>query len=106
MSVTSSLSTEVLEGGTIIVTASFQDENGDAATPKTLKYTLKHGGIVVNSKEDISITPGESVSVTLSGDDLPQGEVFFILEGTYDSSAGTDLPLKGRAKITVSDPEY
>jgi len=103
MAVTSSLSVEVLAGGTIIVSASFEDENSDAVTPNTLTYTLLNEyEEVINSIEDESITPDTTVSVTLSGDDVPAGNNYFIVEGTYDSSAGSDLPLKGYATYSVT----
>ena len=102
MSVTASLSVDVLDGGTIILSASFKDEDGVAVTPNELTYTLLNEyEEVVNSREDVSITPAESVSVTLSGADLPAGTHYWIVEGTYDSNAGTDLPLKGYATFTV-----
>ena len=103
MSVTATLDTSVIEGSTIVVTAAFTDEDGDSVAPNELKYTLKREGVIVNSKEEISITPSSSVDVVLSGDDLPQGTLYFIIEGTYDSNAGTDLSLKGWAKIVVGD---
>lgn len=103
MSVTAELDTSVLEGGTIVVTASFTDEDGNSVTPNELKYTLKKEGMIVNEKEEESVTPSSSVDVVLSGDDLPQGTLYFIIEGTYDSNAGSDLPLKGWAKIEVGD---
>jgi hypothetical protein len=103
MSVTAELDTSVLEGSTIVVTASFTDEDGNSVVPNELKYTLKKEGTIVNSKDETSISPSSSVDVVLSGDDLPQGTLYFIIEGTYDSNAGSDLPLKGWAKIEVSD---
>jgi hypothetical protein len=56
---------------------------------------------VVNSLEDKTISPASSIEVTLSGDDLPAGDLYFIIEGTYDSDAGSNLPLKGYATFTV-----
>ena len=102
MSVTSTLNTEVLEGGTIIISASFTDENGNAATPSELSYTLyNHANGVINGKENVSITPDTAVSVTLYGDDLPSGNLFFLVEGKYNSDAGSDLPIKAYAKFDV-----
>ena len=102
MTVTATLSIDVLEGGTVGVTAAFTDEDGDAATPKTLTYTLLNAKEeVINSKEDETLTPATSVTVPLSGDDLPAGKIFFVVNGTYDSDLGSDLPLKGYADFTV-----
>lgn len=102
MSVTASLSVDVLDGGTIILSASFQDEDGAAVVPNELTYTLLNEyEEVVNSRENITITPAESVSVTLSGDDLPAGTLYWVIEGTYDSSAGSDLQLVGYAYFHV-----
>ena len=91
----------IYKGGTAIVEVSFTDENGDSVVPNTVEYTLKKEGVVVNSKEDISVTPSASVSISLVGDDLPQGDVYFYINGTYNSSAGDNLPLRGFTKITV-----
>ena len=102
MAVTASLSVDVLEGGTIIVGASFEDEAGSSVVPNTLTYTvLNEYEEVVNSLEDQTISPASSIEVTLSGNDLPAGKLYFIIEGTYDSDAGSGLPLKGYATFTV-----
>ena len=104
MSVTASLSVDVLQGGTIVLTASFTDEDGNSVVPNTLTYTLLDAyEEVVNTLEDQTITPASSVEVVLSGDDLPDAvSYYFVVEGTYDSDAGTDLPLKGYATFTVT----
>lgn len=101
MSVTTTLNVSVLAGGTVIVGASFQDEDENSVTPNTLNYTvLNEYEEVINSLDEISITPDTSIQVTLSGDDLPEGKPYFLLKGTYDSSAGSDLPLKGYAILS------
>ena len=102
MAATASLSVDVLEGGTVIVGASFEDSKGSSVTPNTLTYTvLNEYEEVVNSLKDQTISPSSSIEVTLSGDDLPAGKLYFLVEGTYDSDAGSNLPLKGYATFTV-----
>ena len=100
MSATTTISVDVLEGGTLIVGASFQDEDGNSVTPNTLNYTvLDRYEKVVNSLDEMTITPSSSIEVTLSGEDLPAGTLYFLLKGTYNSDAGSDLPLKGYVEI-------
>lgn len=102
MAVTASLSTEVLEGGTIGVVVSFEDDNGDPAVPNTLTYTLRDAyEEIINSKDKETLTPDTSVTVPLYGDDIPAGKVYFIIEGDYDSDLGSGLPLKGYATLNI-----
>lgn len=103
------LTTHAVEESTFIITASFTDEDGNAVTPSTLKWTLTDdAGNVINSREDVSIAPASSVDIVLSGDDLAlsgYGPAFRILtiEGTYSSDAGSDLPLKDSVKFVVDN---
>jgi hypothetical protein len=97
-----------IEGSTYVVTASFTDESGNAVTPNTVTWTLtSKGGTVINSREDVSETPGTSVDIVLTGDDLAIGsngqQRILTVNAVYDSSYGTDLPLKGRCTFTVED---
>lgn len=100
MSTTTNISVDVLEGGTLVISASFQDEQEASVVPNTLNYTLLDDyGQIVNSLDKVTVTPSSSIEVTLSGNNLPAGVLYFLLKGTYDSTAGTGLPLKGYAKI-------
>lgn len=96
------LTAKAMEESTYVITASFTDEAGDAATPKTLTWTLTDpDGVVVNNREDVIVSPlGESVTILLTGDDLALTGYLtrtrhLTLEGTYDGSLGSDLPFTG-----------
>ena len=97
-----------IEGSTYVVTAAFTDEDGDAVTPNTVTWTLTTtNGTVINSREDVSITPDTSVDIVLSGDDLAVGSNgryrILTVEAVYDSSYGTDLPLKARCAFEIEN---
>lgn len=103
------LETKAPEKGTYVITATYTDEDGNAVTPNAVTWTLTDkNGVVVNSREDVAISvPGTSNDIVLSGDDLAvdnQGlKRRFLIEGTYDSSLGSDLPLNEEAVFTIDD---
>src|SRR6056297_2747278 len=99
------------ELGTAIVEMSFTDEDDAAVTPTSLQWQLmKPDGTVVNDREfvDNSFTAlaGE-VTVVLSGDDLAMfgasdsGRRVFSIQGVYDSTAGSGLPIKDEAVFVI-----
>jgi len=95
-----------IEDSTYVVTAAFTDEDGNDVTPNTVTWTLTTtNGTVINSRQDVSETPGTSVDIVLSGDDLAIGSNgqhrILTVEATYDSSYGTDLPLKARCSFKI-----
>ena len=87
------------EEGTIKITASFVDEDGTEATPKTLTKTLVDAaGSVMNELDNVAVESGLASEMTfiLSGDDLEivsssKTKRWFIIRWTYDSDNGTDL---------------
>lgn len=85
---------QFVEGGTEIITVAFTDEDGVAVTPNTLAYTLIRDGKIVNSRENVTLTPSSTVYIVLYGNDLLAGTTKIIVEGTYDSSSGSNLPIK------------
>jgi hypothetical protein len=101
------LSTNAVDGSTYIITATFTDEDGNSVTPNTLTWSLRNGaGNIVNEREDVSVTPAASVEVVLSGDDLLYSDGharYFTLSGTYDSDAGTGLPLRAEAYFLIDN---
>ncbi len=108
---------EAKEKSTIAITASFKDEEGSAVTPKTATWTLTDdSGAVINSRKQVNIgSLSTSVTVVLSGDDLQilSGEASeknatrrFLIEATYDSSLGNDLPLKNSCVFPVLNFKY
>ena len=118
------LDTDANEQSTFVVIAPFKDESGAAVTPNTgLTWSLfRLDGTVVNSRTDVSITPGASVAIVLSDADLeifaddPVEEVYIhgigmmtmqygirvvSVSGTYNSSAGNNLPIKDQVLFRV-----
>jgi hypothetical protein len=65
------LTEEADEESSYFVTASFEDEDGDATTPDSITYSLTDEyGTVINSLEDEVVTPASSITIVLTGDDL------------------------------------
>ena len=103
------ISTQAVERSTYVVTASFTDENGDAVVPNNLTWSLvdQDKATIVNSREDIVLIPASSVTVVLSGADLAilHGKSvetrYFVVEGDYDSSLGSDLPINDEMEFQV-----
>ena len=118
------LDTDANEQSTFVVIAPFRDEEGAAVTPNSgLTWSLfRLDGTVVNSRTDMSITPGSSVAIVLSDADLeifaddPVEEVYVhgigmmtmqygirvvSVSGTYNSSAGNNLPIKDQVLFRV-----
>ena len=106
------LTLRAAEKSTYIVNAAFVDEDNSPVTPKTMTWTLTDSdGSVINAREDVVISSlSTDVDIVLSGLDLAlqsgeslQALRILTLEGTYDSDAGTDLPLRAACKFTVED---
>lgn len=97
-----------LEQSSYVVSASFYDENGDAVTPDSVTWTLTDlEGAVINSREDVSITPASSVSIVLQGDDLqitgttlPEWREFAI-EAVYTSATHGSMNLNEGVRFKV-----
>lgn len=76
---------------------SFFDDTDTAVTPNSITWTLYNKERdIVNGREAVAVTPAETVTITVSGNDhlYTDGSVR-ILEVTaiYDSSLGQDLPM-------------
>lgn len=102
------LADQPIEEATYAVTFSaFVDETGASVTPQSAAWTLTdRAGNVINGRDAESITPGTSITVLLSGDDLSiaagnDGRRALLLEWVYDSSLGNDLPGKDVLYFTV-----
>lgn len=106
----STLTTKAVEKSTYIVTAAFTDDDGVAVVPNTpLTWTLTdRDGAVINNRDAVAITPAASVEIVLSGGDLAVPDTadlvrYVTIEGTYDSDAGSNLPIKDQVKFAVSN---
>jgi hypothetical protein len=105
----------VPEGGVCGITAAFTDEAGDAVAPATLTWTLTDTeGAVINNRSDVAVnTPESSETIVLSGNDLgitaaekaATDETFVLrvltIEGTYNSSLGSGLPIRDQVTFAV-----
>ena len=118
------LETDANEQSTFVVVAPFKDEAGNAVAPNSgLTWSLfRLDGTAVNSRTNVLITPGASVAIVLSDADLaifeddPVEEVYIhgigmttmqygvrvlSVSGTYNSSAGNNLPIKDQVLFRV-----
>ena len=104
-----SLSTTATDKSTLVVTASFTDENGDAVIPTAAAWSLyNRERAIVNSRDEVTISGlAASVDIVLSGDDLDasaNGRTRYLLvEATYNSDAGTGLPVRQEAEFEITD---
>lgn len=96
------------EEGHIIADVTFYDEDGAAVVPNAITWTLTdEDGNVINSRLDVPVaTPASSISILVSGDDLAVPDATdlvrkLLVEWTYDSSLGTDIPAKTQATFTI-----
>jgi len=105
---------EAREESTLVIQTSFTNEDGEAETPLTLTWTLTdENGTVINSREDVEVSsPAASNDIVLSGDDLSMlaaevtaGDITverrFLVEATYNSDLGADLPLKDVVRFQI-----
>ena len=105
------ISTHAQEKSTFVITAAFTDETGGAVTPSSVTWTLTNrAGTVINSREDVAETPGTSVDIVLSGNDLQITDALgrdrvVTIESVYYSDLGTDLTLKDWVYFTVDNSE-
>lgn len=81
--------------------------SSESASPTALTWSLRRrDGSVVNGRSNVAITPGESVTITLSGDDLSLADGDFrvlTIDGTYSSTLGDGIPLKVEAHFYIEN---
>jgi len=104
------------EKGTIVITCAFTDEDGDPVVPTTIKWTLTDGaGDVINEREQVSVlVPAATTYIVLSGDDLELEATdtsqyvnrYFLIEATYTSTYGTNLPLRDSTYFKIENLRY
>lgn len=104
------------QNGTKVFTVSFTDENGEPMTPNSgLVWSLTDdAGNPINEKTNQPLTPDTSVTIVLSGDDLAvatsEERVREVprqlwVTGTYDSDAGSNLPLSDWARFVIDNSD-
>lgn len=106
------LAEAAIEEGTKAFEVSFTDEDGNPVSPTTAIWSLTKDDktTIVNDRTDIAITtPGTTETILLSGADLAleAGELYgwryLVIEGTYNSSLGSDLPFKDHLFFAIRD---
>lgn len=92
-----------VEKSTFAITSEFTDEESEPVVPNEITWTLKDSlGNIVNEREDVDVTPSESVVIVLSGDDLSKiGSNIVTVIGTYNSSLGNNLPIRDEVEFDV-----
>lgn len=93
---------------TYIVLADFTDEDGAAVVPNSVTFSLTNAaGTIINSRDDVSVTPAASIAIVLSGADIDRedgADRIVTIEALYNSATyGSDLPLNDQGKFTISD---
>lgn len=106
------LTTTAVEESTFVIGASFTDDGGAAVVPDSgLTWSLykKVSGAVtvVNGRQNVAIASAATVTIVLSGDDLAivDGQSttrYLTIEGTYDSDAGSNLPIKDELTFSIA----
>jgi hypothetical protein len=105
------LTTHALEEGTYAVVCAFVDENDNAVAPQSMSWTLSDlAGTIINSRDGIAVAnPSSTQNVVLSGDDLAflnatdKGWRRLLVEITFSSNLGSDLPLKDSAEFQIDN---
>ena len=100
-------STKPAEQGTAVITLAFTDEDEITVVPTSLAWQLMRiDGTVINSRT-FALETFTGTEIVLSGDDLAMfgsrdtGRRRFSVQGVYDSSAGSDLPLKAECEFII-----
>ena len=97
------------EQSTYPVLVRCEDEQGSAVVPNEAFWSLmKLDGEIVNGRDRIPLTPSFEMTVLMTGDDLAveDGETrkrTLLIEGTYDSDMGNDLPIRDSARFRIKD---
>ena len=95
---------------TYVATVSFYDEDGVAAVPTAIHWTLKDADmVVINSRSNVNVAvPASSINIVLYEDDLAMNDTdaeyevrYLIVAATYNSTLGTGLPLVGVLEFKV-----
>ena len=96
------ISTKFNQESSGIITFSFFNEDGVAASPISATWTLLRGGKIVNERNSQAFSSlGTSMDIQLSGDDLPAGDLSIVIEGTFNSVFGSVMPFREWATFTV-----
>lgn len=79
------------DAGAYPLTISFYDDTDSPVTPVSIEWDLRNQtGDVINNRQGVSESPGTSVTILLSGDDVKYEDGatrFLMVTWTYDSAA-------------------
>lgn len=94
-----------LDATSVVVLFSVRDTSNNIITPSTAKWSLyDEDGLVINNRENVTITPASEMNVVLSPSDLPyelsNNHLILLLEATYVSAYGT-LSVAREIEVTV-----
>ena len=99
-----------VEKSTYIVHITFIDADGTLVVPNSVNWDLKNSsGRIINSRDNVSVTPASTIDIVLSGDDLAIGETgdkvrYLVGRAVYNSVAyGNNLPLRFTAKFVIDE---
>jgi hypothetical protein len=106
---TTFITQKVHEGSTAVFSITMTDDAGAAVIPSSATWSLfDKGQNVINSREDVVLTPGLTMTVVLEEDDLTIGETevapftrYLVAYGEYDSDAGNGLVARDQAKFLI-----
>lgn len=105
------LTTDGMEEGTYVVTASFTDEDDNDVIPNNIHWWLYNSsGSIVNGRSNVNVTvPAASINIVLQGNDLAiigkDNRRVLRIEYDYDSSYGTALPGKKEVEFDITNLE-
>ena len=100
------------EKSTGVVQADFTDEDGADMVPSSIVWSLTDAsGSVINSRDQVSITPASTIYIVLKNLDLAISANFdgeaeerrVTVEAVYNSTYGNSLPLKDSATFWIND---
>jgi len=107
-----SIATEASEESTAVFTVGFEDEDDQPVTPNSIKWKLTDAsGVVVNSRNDVVVSPATEINIVLSGDDLVMSagfsgdarKLYVTIYGTYNSTYGSNLPYNHQFDFPVAN---
>jgi hypothetical protein len=97
----------VKEGSSATYAVTLTDEDGNTVTPSAVTWTLGDTeGNIVNSRDDVSGTPGNPTNITLVAADTKYEDGPYrqlIVKFTYNSTYGTGLTANEELRISIKD---
>ena len=96
------------EGSYTIPITFYSAVTGEAVTPTSVTWSLRTtSGVVINERNQVSVTPASSVTILLDGDDLALTGASdnrarrLTIEATYNSTLGNGLHLTDEVEFQI-----